>query len=185
MTRTVILLGIVFLSACTTQVQTNPQRSATEELLISAAADRAANDMSIAVPEGSTVFIDAANFGSPDGKYAVAAIRANLLRHHLKMVEKREQAKVVVNLRAAALSTNQNETLVGIPSFGVPVPLSSGSLTIPELALYKDSDQEGIARFAATAYDAKTGRSIAEAEPKFGLAHDRKQTVLYQRPLGP
>ena len=73
----------------------------------------------------------------------------------------------------------ENETLVGVPSFSVPVPLSSGALPIPELALYKKSDQEGVAKFTATAYEAKSGKHLADAEPQFGHAHDMKQTVLF------
>jgi hypothetical protein len=67
--------------------------------------------------------------------------------------------------------------LFGIPSFNLPIPLA-GPLATPEVAIYKSDKQEGIAKFGATAYDAKDGHFIAESTPPLGRSRLEKQAVL-------
>lgn len=51
LSKTFVLLGLaVAAAACTTRNESNPPRTATEQLLISAAADRAAEKMTLDVP---------------------------------------------------------------------------------------------------------------------------------------
>lgn len=45
--------------------------------------------------------------------------------------------------------------MIGIPQFNLPIPLSSAPLTFPEIALYGSQEQKGVAKIAATGYDAK------------------------------
>ena len=52
-------LGVsLFLAGCTTQRATSPQRTATEELLISTAADRAAEKLADGIPTNIKVYLD-------------------------------------------------------------------------------------------------------------------------------
>jgi len=55
------------LCGCTTERQTDPARTATEQLLILTAADRAANKLALQISKGSQVFLDATNFEGIDG----------------------------------------------------------------------------------------------------------------------
>jgi hypothetical protein len=171
-----ILLTLA-LGACTTATETNPPRTATEQLLISTAADRAAARLAFHVPKGSKVFLDSADFSGYDSKYAIAAITDSLLKQGAHLVDSKAKADTVVEIRAGALSTDQRVTLFGIPSFNVPIPLAGG-LQFPEIALYKKQLQEGVAKFAATAYDAKDGALLGSADPQFGFSHNTKKTVL-------
>ena len=103
------------LFGCTTERQTDPARTATEQLLISTAADRAANKLALQIPRNSQVFVDAADFEGVDSKYAIAAIRAHLIENGAKLVDDRAKADTIVEIRAGALSVNQDQMLVGIP----------------------------------------------------------------------
>ena len=178
----IILMATFALTACTTVVETNPPRSAVEELLISTAADRAVTQMHFDLPQGASVFVDAGNLAGlgSDGKYVIAAIDARLLHHGLRLAADRKSAQAILALRAGALSTDQKDFLIGIPQFKVPVPLSSSALTLPQIALYEDQDQEGVAKLAAVGYDAKSGAILGKTmgAARFGFAHNDKQTVL-------
>ena len=75
-----ILFTCTFLSACSTATESNPPRTATEQLLISSAAERAADKLSFGIPKGTKVFVDSGNFEGYDGKNAISAIRTSLLK---------------------------------------------------------------------------------------------------------
>ncbi|HVZ00735.1 MAG TPA: DUF6655 family protein [Dongiaceae bacterium] len=171
------LLAALLLCGCTTDRESDPQRTATEELLISAAADRAAEKLVLDLGPDRKAFLDTANFEGLDGKYAIAAIRASLLRQGTHFVGDRKDADTIVEIRAGALSIDKHDLLVGVPSFNLPIPLT-GPLATPEIALYKSEEQQGVAKFAATAYDAKDGHFIAESTPPLGRSHLQKHVVL-------
>jgi hypothetical protein len=167
----------MLLSACTTGRQTDPPRTATEQLLISTAADRAAASIALDLGPERKCFLDATNFEGLDGKYAIAAIRSSLLKKGMRFVGDKKDADTIVEIRSGALSIDKHATLVGIPSVDVPIPLA-GNFGTPEIALYKSEEQEGIAKFAATAYDAKDGRFLGESAPPLGRSKITRQVVL-------
>ncbi|MEQ9225667.1 MAG: DUF6655 family protein [Parvibaculum sp.] len=166
------------LTGCTTERRSAPSRTATEQLLISAAADRAAQNLSIDIPAGTKIFVDASYFEGVDSKYAIAAIRDRFLRRGARLVEKRGQADMIVELRSGALSIDENALIVGIPQMDVPIPLA-GSLGLPEIALFKRDRRQGIAKFAAVGYDTKTGELISSSASDFGFSQQTEYDVLF------
>lgn len=182
---TPLALGLALLaSGCTSSLETSPPRTATEQLLISRAADEAAERMDLALAPGTRIWIDSSDFehgdkgfeGS-DGRYAIGAIRDRLLRDGARLADRRDEADVVVMLRAGALSIDEKQTLLGIPEFDIPVPLA-GTFTFPGLSLFKEAERRGIAKFVATAVDARTGAFIDTTDPQFGFSHKRRWVVL-------
>lgn len=173
-----MVTALLVLAACTTRPEVNPDRSATEQLLISTAADRAAAQLAFPLPTSSKVYLQSANLDDVDGKYAIAAVTEQLLRHGMLLVSERKQADYVALLRSGALSIDKTQTLVGLQSFDVPVPLSSGSLGVPEIALYKSDEQKGVAKFTLSLLTAHEGRLVALGIPQFGFATTSKNTAL-------
>lgn len=169
---------LMALASCTTNVQTNPARTATEELLISTAAERAAAKLALDIPENANVFVDNSNFEGTDSKYAIASIRTSLLTHNIRLVDDRKNADVIIETRAGALSTDRKSFLIGIPQFNIPIPLASGTLPFPEIALYGKDEQNGVAKFGVTGYDAKKGTLVSTQDPQYGFSHNIKKTVL-------
>lgn len=172
------LAAALSLAACTTERSSAPSRTATEQLMISAAAERAAQNLSVEIPAGTKVFVDSSYFEGTDSKYAIAAIRDRLLRRGAHLVEKREQAEMVVELRAGALSIDENALVIGVPQMDVPVPLT-GSFTLPEIALFKRERRQGIAKFAATGYDAESGELITSSASDFGFSQETEYDALF------
>jgi hypothetical protein len=166
------LLGALALSGCTSMRESQPQRTAREQLLISA------ERLNLKIPAGTKLFVDAQYVEGTDSKYAVAAVRDRLLRNGAYLVEKREQAAAVVEVRAGALSMDEQKMLVGIPSWDVPVPLAGGAFKSPEVALYSEKERLGVAKLAATSYAVADGKLIDSTGPQFGYAHEFEKTVL-------
>ena len=165
------------LCSCTINRTTVPGRGATEEMVISTAADRAADKLAAVLTPGGSVYIDTTYFDAPDAKYALGAIRAAIARRGTRILPDRIKADRVVELRSGALSIDQNKFLIGIPEFSLPIPLS-GEATIPEIALYSFHDNQGVAKFAATEFNQADGVLVTAPEPVYGYAHDEKSRAL-------
>jgi hypothetical protein len=129
------------------------------------------------MPVGGKVFVDATNFDGVDAKYAIAAIRANLLKHGSELVDDKGKADNIVEIRAGALSMDQNALLIGIPQVTLPIPLA-GQVSTPEIALFKRDRRQGIAKFAAVGYSAADGHMVAFSEPEYGQSYETHWLVL-------
>lgn len=165
------------LCSCTMNTVTVPGRSATEEMTISTAADRAAEKLAGDLSTGGSVYIDATYFDAPDAKYAIGAIRAAIARRGNKLSADRSKADRVVEIRAGALSIDQNKFLIGIPEFSFPLPLA-GVVTFPEIAIYSFHDNQGVAKFAATEIIQSDGSLVVAPEPDYAYSHNEKRTAL-------
>lgn len=173
----IAIAAALAVSGCTTARESSPQRTATEQLLISTAADRAAERLALRIPQGARVFVDAGNFEGIDSKYAIGAIRDYLLKTGARLVADRGNADTVVEIRSGALSVDEKQLLVGIPQMNIPIPLA-GSFSFPEIALFKKRDREGIAKFAATGYGATDGNLVDSSGPQYGYSRQTDWVVL-------
>lgn len=98
-----LVVGLALLAAgCTTMRQTEPQRTATEEMLISTAADRAAEQIDAKALSGRKVFVDASNYKGLDPEYTVAAVHEALLKGGALLIGDRKAADAVVEMRNGA-----------------------------------------------------------------------------------
>ena len=139
------------IGGCTTNNNTNPPRSATEQLLLSTAADHALKSARLSVFANQKVFLDTTYFDSYDSKYALGAVRDALSQQGAVLEEFRTNCDIVVEVRSGALSIDNSTFLFGIPSIGAPIPFTGGIQT-PELAFYKSQKQNSFAKFAMLAY---------------------------------
>lgn len=174
----VLLLPLVALAACSTERESLPARTATEQLLISKAADNASAGLTAGIPVGTKAFIDDSHFEGTDSKYAVAAIRDSLLKQGVAIVDDKAKAQAIIDLRSGALSIDQNSLIIGIPSITIPIPLA-GPFTTPELALYGSHQSKGVAKFGTAAYDAQTGVLEHSTGPVYGFSQKTQRTILF------
>lgn len=172
------------LCGCATAVETRPGRTATEQLLVSHAAEKAAKQLSIPIPPGSAVFLDAVNFTGEGADYAKSAIREGLLARGARLVREREDADVIVEIRLGALSIDQISRVLGVPSLQVPISPQFTVITIPELSVYSRNDRTGVAEFSAFAYEARSGRPIAVETRVAGTTTMRSHKLLMVLPWG-
>lgn len=174
-----LILAMLALGACTTVRETSPQRSATEQLLISTAVDRAIEKVNLKVPAGTKVFVSADQLEGPDGKYAAGQMKDRLLRNGAHLVDDKGKADAIVEVRAGALSIDDKQTLVGIDSFDAPIPFAGQAAKIPQIAIYSDKVRQGIAKIAAFGYSTSDGKLIDITGPQFGYSHQYERTLLF------
>lgn len=165
------LAALLILTGCTQTTLTAPQRSATEQLLLSTAADRAVASTNLSVFAGKKVFVDGSYFDSYDGKYALGTIRDAISRAGALLVGNVTNSDVIIEARSGALSIDEADLLIGVPSAGLPVPLA-GTVSIPELAFYKSQKQFSTAKFALLAYETHGGKHFYSSGPLIGRAYN-------------
>jgi hypothetical protein len=151
------------LAGCGVTRSTDTSRTATEQLLVSDAIDRAIQTMNLQALAGQTVFLDDTKVADVvDKNYLVSSLRQYLLANGCQLRDKREEAEFVVEARAGAVGTDRNDLLFGIPSINVPqIPLVQPiPAVIPEIPIAKRKDQRGVAKLAVFAYHRETGTPV-------------------------
>lgn len=157
------------LAGCTEVRRTQPDRTATEQLLISTAADNAVEKLEIGAPEGAAVFLDTQYYKSYDEGYVLGAVRERLAEQGMRLVGSRQKAEYAVEIRSGALSINQRRDFAGFGGFEAPIPLSE-AVEIPELAVFESLDRTGLAKMALATYSLPDGRLVSETGPVYGLS---------------
>ena len=147
-------------------------------MLITTAADRAAEALAAQIPAGLNAWVDRSGLSRREEEhpYALAAIQDALLRRGIRLAADRASADAVILPRAGMLSTDERSTLLGIPA--LPLPLSPG-VVMPALSLFSQNKADGSAKFAASVYDAKSGKLIVSTDPAYGFSHHESGTVLF------
>jgi hypothetical protein len=156
-----VVLGVV--AGCGTTRWTDTARTATEQLLISDAMDRAVSRIDLRALAGRTVYLDATPLGqATDHLYLVSTLRQHMLASGCIVKDKREEADYIVEARAGTVGTDKREIMFGVPAVSVPanvvVPVVPSS--IPEIPLVKRTEQRAVTKIALFAYNAKTGRPV-------------------------
>jgi len=157
-----IATSIIILTGCGTTRWSDSSRTATEQLLISSAIDHAVGKIDFTPMKDKRVFLATeAIEGVTDHKYLVMSLRQQLSSSGGILCNSKEQTDYVVEVRAGAIGTDRDETLIGIPAFNVPTfPGSTFSGTIPEIPIVKRTKQRGIAKIAVFAYNNHTGLPV-------------------------
>lgn len=160
---TLLGIGALHFAGCGVTRSTDTVRTATEQLLISDAIDRAVQTMNLQTLSGQTVFLDDTKLGDAvDRNYFISTLRQQLLANGCELRDQRDQADFIVEARAGAIGTDRNDLLFGLPSMNVPqIPLVQPvPAAIPEIPIAKRKDQRGVAKVAVFAYHRATGTPV-------------------------
>src|SRR5205085_12557431 len=127
----VILVTLGWLSGgCATIRTTDPQHTATEQFLLSSAAQSAVDQVSADTLRDRIVFIDTAYLTTawqtaPELSFLIGQFRAKLLEGGARLASKREEAQIIVEVRSGGVGIDRLEFLLGIPSIGLPQGVGS------------------------------------------------------------
>ncbi|MEN6497466.1 MAG: DUF6655 family protein, partial [Thermoguttaceae bacterium] len=153
-------------AGCGTSKWSDTQRTATEQLLISDAMDRAVSQLDFRALAGKRVYLDTEPLkNSIDSAYLTSSLRQQLLASGCILREKRDDADYVVEARSGSSGTDNHSLLFGVPQTSVPssvfVPGTAGApATIPEIPLAKKMEQRAIVKVGLFAYNRETGRPV-------------------------
>jgi hypothetical protein len=153
----------VVCAGCGTTRRTDTSRTATEQLLLADAIDRSVSRIDFGLLAGKEVYLDNTYLGAAvDKDYITSTLRQHMLACGCILKDKKDEADLVVEVRAGAVGTDRHDLLFGTPSTSVslgafsPVP-GAPPAQVPEIALAKRTDQMGVAKIAVFAYERATG----------------------------
>ena len=173
-------LGLLAMGGgCATIRTTDPPRTATEQFLLTSAAQSAVDQVSADTLRDRIVYIDTTYLTTawqtaPELSFMIGQFRAKLLEGGARIAAKREEAQIVLELRSGGVGIDRLEFLLGIPSIGLSTLGAAGGaanavpLITPELAILKSTRQYSFASVAFVAYWADTGELLTSSGPFVG-----------------
>lgn len=165
---------VVCLIGCTSRTVSNTPRTAIEQLLLSAAVDKALSKVQVPELAGKKAYLDFSNLRAYDGEYVESAVRACIAKNGLIIVEKADEADYTVGVSSGGVGNEYKEFLLGIPSLPVP----GSAMALPELALFKTVEQDGIVKLFVVFYaDGK----LVSANHYYGKAERDETFFLWMR----
>jgi len=158
-----MLAALASSGGCGTTRWSDTNRTATEQLLVSDALERAISEVDFHALADQDVYLDTRYVaGAVDEKYLIATLRQHIIASGCILQDHAEDARYIVEVRAGSVGTNRHELLFGVPSThlpsGGPFPVSAPS--IPEVPLVKRTAQQGVCKIGVYAYDRVTGKPV-------------------------
>jgi len=175
-----LLLGTLLLvSGCVgLREPGKPLRTAISQLLLSQALERTLDGISLPVPGGAAVLVEAVGITrdyTPDQEYARKVVALHLARQGFRLAQNEAEATYRITIVLQTFGTEQGVSFLGIPplqSIFLPFP-------IPEMALYKSVNEKGFARMSVNVIESATGTLISSG-PWYGAAtYYNQYTVLF------
>jgi hypothetical protein len=170
----ITLTTAVVVTGCASTTTSNTARTGTEQMLISAAIDRAMSTVEFSDFSGYKVFIDDKYLEAVDKGYLVGSIRHEVLQAGGLLAPAADAADLVLEIRSGGIGTDRQETFIGIPAIGIPgLPIE-----LPEVKLAARSTQMGTAKLGLVCYDAKTGQAVGMGGKSSALTHNNDTFVM-------
>jgi hypothetical protein len=155
------VVAAVSLAGCSFQrVESYTPRTATEELLVARAFERAVKAVDVPDLTGRAVAVRLAIVGpgeefASDAEFAKAIVEAAVLRKGGRLVAAKE-ADVIVTAVVSTLATTGRSMLIGLPQ------ISTALLATPEVPFFKVLREKGYARLRLVTRDSH-GRLLSES----------------------
>jgi hypothetical protein len=169
------LLLLLVGSGCTTMKTTDTARTAKEQLLVSNSIDQALEKVDFAAFSGRAVFLQDKYVDCVDKNYLLGTIRHRAFGAGARVVDKQEDADIVLEARVGSVGTDNAETFVGLPKLSVPGPVP---ISLPEVRLLTRANQTGTAKIGLVAYDAKTMEPLGNGGVSLARSDDNNWFVF-------
>lgn len=163
------------LGGCATVRVTDPDRTATEQMLLSEAAENAVAKLAAEPLRDRLVFIDTQFYDSTDSAFVLGELRAHLLERGVRLAETQDAAEVILEVRSGGVGIDRYNYLLGLPPIFLPagndvggVDVNTGTVITPELAIMKRIRQLGFASVGFVAYWKDSGELLVSSGPAIG-----------------
>ena len=162
-------LGICIHSAgCASMKESDTARTGLEQLLISNAVDQSLAKVDFRPVSGAKVFLKTDLLECVDKNYVMLTTRSKLLASNCTLVDKADDAEIVMEIASGGVGTDRTELVVGTPE--IPLGLMG---SVPKVNFYERKKAMGTAKLAIIATDAKSKQPVINSG--FSLARSDHQ----------
>ena len=171
-------LLLFFTTGCVNKLRmTEPARSLGEQLLLSTSIDRSLSELdteAIGRLKGFKVFISSEYLKTLDQEYLLGSLRDLFLSNGVIVVDKAEEAQMIVEVRSGANSLDSSTATLGIAEDqALPNPVTGAPVALPEISFFKRENNFAVSKVALVAYQAKSREHIFSSGTLLGGAYDR------------
>ncbi|MBX3443332.1 MAG: hypothetical protein KF774_13080 [Planctomyces sp.] len=171
--KSVAVLAMAGLAGCTSAQTSNTARTATEQLLLSNAVDQTLDKVDFRPFSGQAVYLEEKYMDCVDKQYVIASIRHRILRAGGQLVDKVDDAAIVLEPRSGGVGTTSSSSFLGFPEVVLP-----GMLTLPEIRMFTRTRQSGFAKIGMAAYDAKSHETLGAGGVSVAQSDDSNYYVV-------
>lgn len=166
-------VAFCLLSGCASTLTSNTPRTAKEQMLLSNAIDQSLEKVDFTPLYGQKVFLDEKYLDCVDKPYVVGSIRHRIMRVGGHLMDKAEDADVVMEIRSGGIGTDTTDQFLGTPEIALP-----GMLTIPEIRLAEKKSQYGYSKIGMVIYDAKSKKVLGDGGVSLAQSDDNNWSVF-------
>jgi hypothetical protein len=150
-------------------------RSPLEQLLLSQALERSAEQLDIGLPKGTSVVLDSSSLAEDqDLNFITDAIEGWLGKQEVAVQQNADEAQYRLRM---IVETAGNEEATNF--FGLMQSSSSYiPIALPEIAFYKKAHKEGFVRFYFDIFEVAGNRYVRSTSAVFGEAQFTRYTLL-------
>ena len=166
-------LSLTVFSGCASTLTSNTARTAKEQMLLSNAVDQSLEKVDFTPMYGQKVFLDDKYLECVDKPYVLGSVRHRIMRSGGFLMDKVEDADVVMEVRSGGIGTDTTDQYLGTPEIALP-----GMLTIPEIRLAEKKSQFGYSKIGLVIYDAKTKKVLGDGGVSLAQSDDNNWSVF-------
>lgn len=164
---------MLFSLGCASTKTSNTARTAKEQMLLSNAVDQSLEKVDFTPLYDQKVFLQEKYLECVDKPYVVGSVRHRVLRAGGYVVDKPEDADIVMEVRSGGVGTDTNESFLGTPEIALP-----GMLTIPEIRLAERKSQFGYAKIGLVLFDADSKKILGDGGVAMAESNDSNSFVM-------
>lgn len=166
-------LAAVCITSCAVTVNVTPN-SGVEQRLRFRSLERAIAQLEIQRFRGKRVRLELLTLADEQTRrFAESYAQARFKESGLDIVPIGDEADLTLTIFAYVLGSDQGEKLVGLPALPTPVGFS-----LPELAVYKTTQNHGRTRLQVYAFDGQTGQFVEKTRVGVGQARYNQHVIL-------
>lgn len=163
-----LIVGCIPFVGCASMKESDTARTGLEQLLISNAVDQSLAKVDFRPVSGAKVFLKTDLLDCVDKNYVMLSMRSKLLANHCTLVDKADDAEIVMEVASGGVGTDRTELVVGTPE--IPLGLMG---SVPKVNFYERKKAMGTAKLAIIATDAKSKQPVINSG--FALARSDHQ----------
>jgi hypothetical protein len=173
-----VLLSVTCLLGCASMKESDTSRTGLEQLLISNAVDQSLSKVDFTPVAGAKVHLKSDLLDCVDKNYVVLCTKSKLLANQCTLVDKPDDADVVLEIASGGVGTDRTELQVGSPE--IPLGLMG---SIPKLNVYERKKAMGTAKLAIVATDTKSKLPVINSGFSLARSDHQHWTFLGTGPI--